>query len=236
MALPKIQSPIFNIDIPSLNKSIEFRPFLVKEEKILLMAQQSADEREIVRSIKQIINNCCLNPDINVNELTMVDLEYAFLKLRSRSVNNIVEVKYIDQEDNKNYEFKIDLEDVVITEGQKASNKIDLSNGIGIIMKHLNASIIDEMEEFEDEIDILNFFVKKSIVEIYDEETVYPVNEQTDEELQIFIDSIDVKSFDKIREFVDSAPKLSYTIKYTNSLDNEKEIVLDSLRDFFILR
>jgi len=236
MALPKIQSPIFNIDIPSLNKSIEFRPFLVKEEKILLMAQQSEDEREIVRSIKQIINNCCLNPDINVNELTMVDLEYAFLKLRSRSVNNIVEVKYIDQEDNKNYEFKIDLEDVVITEGKKVSNKIDLNNGIGIIMKHINASIIDEMEEFEDEIDILNFFVKKSIVEIYDEETVYPVNEQTDEELQIFIDSIDVKSFDKIREFVDSAPKLSYTIKYTNSLDNEKEIVLDSLRDFFILR
>lgn len=236
MALPKIQSPIFDIVIPSLNRPIEFRPFLVKEEKILLMAQQSNDEREIVRSIKQIINNCCLNPDINVNELTMVDLEYAFLKLRSRSVNNIVEVKYIDQEDNKQYEFKINLEDVVITEGQKVSNKIELPNNIGIIMKHINASIIDDMKEFEDEIDILNFFVKRSIVEIYDEETVYPVNEQTDEELQIFIDSMDVKSFDKVREFIDSAPKLSYTIKYTNSLDNEKEIVLDSLRDFFILR
>ena len=236
MALPKIQSPIFDIIIPSLNRPIEFRPFLVKEEKILLMAQQSNDEREIVRSIKQIINNCCLNPDINVNEFTMVDLEYAFLKLRSRSVNNIVEVKYIDQEDNKQYEFKIDLEDVVITEGQKVSNKIELPNNIGIIMKHINASIIDDMKEFEDEIDILNFFVKKSIVEIYDEETVYPVNEQTDEEIQIFIDSMDIKSFDKIKEFIDSAPKLSYTIKYTNSLDNEQEITLDSLRDFFMLR
>ena len=236
MALPKIQSPIFNIDIPSLNKLVEFRPFLVKEEKILLMAQQSADEREIVRSIKQIINNCCLNPDINVNDLTMVDLEYTFLKLRARSVNNIVEVKYVDQEDNKNYEFSVNLDDVVVTEDKKVSNKIQLNDGIGIIMKHLNASIIDDMKEFEDEIDILNFFVKKSIIEIYDEETVYPVNEQTDEDLQIFIDSMDVKSFDKIREFINSAPKLSYTIKYTNSLDNEKEIVLDSLRDFFILR
>ena len=236
MALPKIQSPIFNIDIPSLNKSIEFRPFLVKEEKILLMAQQSADEREIIRSIKQIINNCCLNPDINVNELTMVDLEYVFLKLRARSVNNIVEVKYIDQEDDKQYEFSINLDDVVVTEDKKVSNKIELKDGIGIIMKHLNASIVDDMKEFQDEIDILNFFVKKSIVEIYDEETVYPVNEQTDEELQIFIDSMDVNSFDKVREFIASAPKLSYTIKYTNSLDNEKEIVLDSLRDFFILR
>ena len=236
MALPKIQSPIFNIDIPSLNKSIEFRPFLVKEEKILLMAQQSADEREIIRSIKQIINNCCLNPDINVNELTMVDLEYVFLKLRARSVNNIVEVKYIDQEDDKQYEFSINLDDVVVTEDKKVSNKIELKDGIGIIMKHLNASIVDDMKEFQDEIDILNFFVKKSIVEIYDEENVYPVNEQTDEEIQIFIDSMDVKSFDKVWEFIASAPKLSYTIKYTNSLDNEKEIVLDSLRDFFILR
>ena len=100
MALPKLQTPVFDIVIPSINKAIEFRPFLVKEEKILLMARQSEDERDMVKAIIQIINNCAIS-DINIKDLTMVDIEYLFLKLRAKSVNNIVEVVYNDGEDEK---------------------------------------------------------------------------------------------------------------------------------------
>jgi len=236
MALPKIQSPIFEIEIPSFNKTYEFRPFLVKEEKILLMAQQSDSNRDILKSIKQIINNCCISEDLDIDSLTMTDIEFIFLKLRSRSVNNIIEVKYKDREDEKEYTFKIDLEEVQVTRPKAIDNNIQLGNGIGMIMKHPTASVFDEADDLEDGLDdVLNFFVKKCIVEIYDEETVYPVYEHTDEELQTFIDSIDTKSFEKVKEFIDNTPKLIYTIKYKNSLDNDREIVLDTLRDFFTL-
>jgi len=177
-----------------------------------------------------------INYYIDVNVLIMTDVEIIFLKLRSKSVNNIVDITYIDPEDNKEYNFKIDLEDVKVVKEKDISNNIRLSDDIGIIMRHPTASIIDEMGEFEDEIAILNFFIKKCIVEIYDAETVYPVSEHSDAEIQAFIDNIDVNSFDKIREYIDSAPKLNYVIKYTNSTGAEKEIMLDTLRDFFILR
>lgn len=236
MALPKIQTPVFDIVIPSLNRAIEFRPFIVKEEKILLMAQQSSDQRDIVRAIKQIITNCCLDTNISVNQFTTTDLEYVFLKLRSKSVNNIIAIEYTDEEDGKMYKFDVDLDEVHVTKPKDANNNIKINDDIGIIMCYPSAAIIDQIETFQDEVEILNFFIKKCIVEIYDEENVYPANEHTDQELQDFIDDMDVMSFDKIREYLDSAPKLNHVIKYTNSLGNEKEIVMDNLRDFFILR
>lgn len=236
MALPKIQSPVFEIEIPSFHRTYDFRPFLVKEEKILLMAQQSDSNKDILKAIKQIINNCCLSEDLNIDNLTMTDIEYIFLKLRSRSVNNIIEVKYRDREDEKEYTFKIDLEEVQVTHPESINNNIQLGNGIGMIMKHPTASVFGDADDLDDDLDdVLNFFIKKCIVEIYDEETVYPVSEHTDEELQTFIDSIDTKSFEKVKEFIDAAPKLTYTIKYKNSLGNDREIVLDTLRDFFTL-
>jgi hypothetical protein len=235
MALPKIQTPVFDIVIPSLNKPIEFRPFLVKEEKILLMARQSEDERDMVKAIIQIINNCAIG-DINIKDLTMVDIEYLFLKLRAKSVNNIVEVVYIDGEDEKEYKFEIDLDKVEVVQEKRLDNNIKFDNGYGVIMKYPSASIVDNMKQFDNEMDILDFFIRNSIVEIYDEDNVYPIAEQTEQEVKEFIDDLDIQSFEKIREYLDSAPTLNYVIKYTNSLGTDKEIILDTLRDFFILR
>jgi len=235
MALPKIQTPVFDIVIPSLNKAIEFRPFLVKEEKILLMARQSEDERDMVKAIIQIINNCAID-DINIKDLTMVDIEYLFLKLRSKSVNNIVEIVYIDGDDEKEYKFEIDLDKVEVKQEKTIDSNIKFDNGFGVIMKHPSVSIVDNMKQFDNEMEILDFFIKNSIVEIYDEETVYPIAEQTEQEVKEFIDNLYIKSFVKIREYLDSAPTVNYVVNYTNSLGTNKEIVLDTLKDFFILR
>lgn len=234
MALPKIKSPVFEIVIPSINEPVDFRPFLVKEEKILLMAQ-TGNDRDVVKAIKQIINNCCLNDDINVNNLSVVDLEYIFIKLRARSVNNIVTVNYTDTEDSKDYKFDINLDEVEVTKPKEVSNKIQVTDEVGIIMSYPNASIIDDMGEFEDEMDVLNFFISKCMTQIYDENDVYVVSEYSEEELKDFIDSLDVKTFEKIREFFDASPKLNYTIEYKNSLGNDRKITLETLRDFFIL-
>jgi hypothetical protein len=236
MALPKIQQPTFEVSIPSLNKSAPFRPFLVKEEKILLMAQQSSDDKEIVRAIKQVVNNCCLDDKIDVEKLAVFDLEYIFLKLRARSVNNVVEVLYKDDEDEKEYKLTIDLDKVEMVMPKKVDKNIKINKTTGIIMQYPSASLVDEMKEFKTEVEVLDFFIVKCISEIYDAENVYPAAEQTQEELQTFIDSLDVKTFDKIREFMDNMPRLEHKIKYKNSLEKEKTITLSTLNDFFILR
>lgn len=236
MALPKIESPIFEIVIPSTNQSVNFRPFLVKEEKILLIAQQSGNSREVAKAVKQIVNNCCVE-ELDINSLAMIDLEYIFVKLRSRSVNNIVEVTYKDNDDGKEYKFEINLEEVNVVRKEDYDNKIKINDEVGIVLRLPSAEILEKMEgvQFDEEVDVLNFFVNNCISEIYDAETVYDLKEHSQEEIQEFVDNLDVNTFEKIRKFFDSAPKLEYVIEYTNSLGQEKKIVLDDLRDFFML-
>ena len=112
MALPKIDKPLFNLRIPSQNREVQSRPFVVKEEKILLTAQQSGQSKDIMMAIKQVLQNCIVEPDFDADDLTTFDVEYMFLKLRARSVNNVIEVSYRDNEDDKVYDFKIDLDEV----------------------------------------------------------------------------------------------------------------------------
>lgn len=234
MALPTIEQPIFEMKIPSTGKDVKFRPFLVREEKILLIAQQGGSDKEVIRAIKQILSACLID-NIDVDQLATFDLEYMFLKLRARSVNNIVKLAYRDTEDDKVYDFEIDLDEIEI-EIKPVNNKIKVNDEIGILMKYPAASITDELGEYDNEVDLLLFFVRKCIDQIYDSENVYPANESTEEEMNQFIDSLDVQTFERIREFFDSIPTLSHTLKYTNSNDNERVIELNNLKDFFMWR
>ena len=236
MSLPKIQSPIFNIVIPSMGKEYPFRPFLVKEEKILLMAQQGEDDSNISKAVKQIVNNCCLDDSVDIEDLNIVDLEYVFLKLRARSVNNMVEVSYKDFEDEKIYTHKIDLDQVEIVRNKDVSNKIKVGKDLVLIMTYPRASLVNNAPKFETELELFNFMMKKCIKEVYDDENVYVMEEQEESEIQEFIDSLDIKTFNAIKEFFENAPKLEYVIEYKNSLGNDRKIVLDNLLDFFTWR
>ena len=235
MSLPKIDQPLFEVTIPSTGKKIKFRPFLVKEEKILLIAQQSDSDRDIIRAIKQVLNNCIVD-DVNVDDLATFDLEYMFLKLRAKSVNNMVKLSYRDNEDDKVYDFEIDLDEIEVKRTEGVTNKIKLNDEVGIIMQYPSASITEELGEFESEVDLLMFFIKKCIAEIYDSESVYVVKEQAEEELDQFIDSLDVATFEKIREFFEGMPRLYHELKYTNEMGNERVIELTNLKDFFMWR
>jgi hypothetical protein len=166
----------------------------------------------------------------------MFDLEYIFLKLRARSVNNVIEVFYKDAEDEKQYKLQIDLDEVEMVAPKKIDKNIKINKTSGIVMKYPSASLIDEMKKFQNEVEILNFFIIKCLDEIYDENDVYPASEQTETELQEFIDNLDVKTFDKIRNFMENMPRLEHTVKYKNSLDKEKSVTLSTLSDFFTLR
>jgi len=222
--------PTFALNIPSKNKKKTFRPFLVKEEKILLMAQQG-NEQDMIDAIKQIINNCCVE-DINVDSLATFDIEYLFLKLRGKSVDNVIELKFRDKEDDKVYDFQINLDEIEITINEDNDPKIEITNEIGMIMKYPNIASTQKMAGIDDQEDVFNKVLISCIDTIYDEESVYPASEHTDEELIEFIEQLDSKSFKKIEKFFDTLPKLSHVLEYENELGHKRRIELNTVQDF----
>lgn len=233
MPLPKIDKPLFDLKIPSTGNIVQCRPFLVKEEKILLTAQQSGEDKEIVLAIKQVLSNCIVDPGFDADRLTTYDLEYMFLKLRARSVNNVIEVSYRDGEDNKVYDFTIDLDKVEMMADKEVSNKIMINDEVGIIMNHPSVTILDQIPEGASPSELVEHLVIKCIDQVFNGEEVFPAAEETEEDLKDFISELDVNTFDKIRDFFDGLPKLYHKIEYKNSLGNDRVIELNTLRDFF---
>jgi len=233
MALPKIDKPLFSMLVPSQKREVKFRPFVVKEEKILLIAQQSGQEKDMVRAIKQILSNCVADEKFDVETLTTFDLEYMFLKLRAKSVNNIIEVSYRDIEDDKVYDFNVDLDEVEMLEQGKVDNNIKITDNVGVVMKYPSISIVENVPEDLQPAELVEYLVRSCIDVIYDEDTVYPAKDCTADELTDFIESLDIETFVKIREFFDNLPRMYYKIEYKNSLGNDRTIELTTLSDFF---
>lgn len=236
MTLPKLDKPLFELTVPSTNTLVKFRPFTVKEEKILLMAQQSGTEKDIILAIKQVLNNCAAVSTFNVDDLATFDLEYMFLKLRAKSVNNVIEVSYRDNEDDKIYDFEIDLDEVEMLTKPDVSNIIHVTDSVGIKMKYPSVTIIDDAPTNTSGAELVEYLVRKCIDSIFDEETVYPAKDYTVSDLTEWLDSLDVETFGKIREFLDNLPQMYYKIEYKNSLGNERKIELTTLSDFFTWR
>ena len=233
MPLPKIDQPLFEAIIPSNSQKITFRPFLVKEEKILLIAQSSNDDASVLKAIKQVLGNC-IQDNIDLDKLATFDIEYLFLKLRAKSVNNIAKLSYRDNEDDELYSFEIDLDAVEVKIPEAVNKKIKINDQVGMTMRWPSASITDKMGTYETEVELLTFFVRNCIDTIYDSENVYIADEYSDEDLNEFLDSLDIKTFDKIKEFFEAMPKLEHILEYKNKNGNDRKIVLNSVRDFFM--
>ncbi len=231
--LPKIDKPLVEILVPSVKKNYKFRPFTVKEEKILLMAQTERDEKNIILAIKQVINNCCQESNFDVDKLATFDLEYLFLKLRARSINNVIEVSYRDNEDDKVYDFEINLDEVEMLQNADAPNTIAVNDTVGIKMKFPSVNIIDDAPTDASAGDIVEYLIRNCVDSIYDEENVYPASDYTPQELSEWIDNLDIETFNKIRAFFDNLPQMYYKIEYENSLGNKRVIELTTLNDFF---
>lgn len=236
MSLPKIDYPIYNIKVPSLKKQFKFRPFLVKEEKLLLMAKENDNPVEILSAIKQIINNCSEDQNFEINKIALFDLEYLFLKLRAVSVDNTVTVSYKDLEDGKLYEFEINLDDVEVIFPEKLDTKIKITDKSGIIMKYPSASLYDDEEFLNLEKEQLFELIIRCIDSIYLEDEIYEAQDYKKEELKEFLENLNIKVFEQIQNFLLSVPKMEKRLQYKNSLENDREIVLNSLSDFFSWR
>lgn len=235
--LPKVSNkPLFRMKIPSQNREVVSRPFVVREEKLLLTAQQSGDDKDIILALKQILALCIQDEGFDPDSLATFDLEYMFLKLRARSVNNIIKVSYQDIDDGLVYDFTIDLDEVEMLQTKEFNNKIMLSDEVGVVMKYPSITILDEMSEELTPVETVEYLIIKCIDQVFDLENVYPSSEYTDAELKEFIDDLDSESFDKIKGFFDSLPELYHKLEYTNANGDKKTIELTTLNDFFIWR
>lgn len=234
MALPKLSHPTFELEIPSTKQKIRYRPFLVKEEKILLIAQSSEDPKEIIYAVKQVLQNCCLD-ELDIDQLTTFDIEYFFVKLRSKSVNNIVNLRYKDLEDEKIYEFEVDLDTIEIEHNPDHQKTINVSKNTILNLKYPKMNMINSLEKIENETDLVFEILRNCLDTIVHESQVIQVSNYSREEIDEFILSMDVSSFNKVQEFFNTMPKLKHEIVYSNSLGNQRKIVLQSLNDFFQL-
>ena len=230
MALPKLESPKYEVVIPSTKKLHEIRPFLVKEEKILMIAQESNNTAQIVKAMKEIISACSFNK-IKVNELTSYDVEYLFLQLRAISVGETTDVKFKCSECGHENEVTINLKEIEVKYPEKEiSNKIQLSDTIGIVLKPLSLSDMSKIKEDSDIVDSIAIVIDS----IYDDDNVYDAKESSKKELYEFVESLNHTQIEKIQEYLTNQPKLSCEVKFACSeCGHENTITLEGIQSFF---
>ena len=233
MSLPQLVSPEFTTEIPSTKQKIKFRPFLVKEEKILLMASEGNDPAEMQRAVKSILSNCILTK-IDVSNLATFDLEYLFLKLRGKSVGEEIELlmKHSSISECKHQTtVKMNLDDIKIV-GKVSDGKIMLDDKIGVKLKYPTFDEVAKMSENQSNTEIIYKTMAMLIEYVYTEEEVY--NDFTDEEMEEWITKLNQKQFAKITDFLADMPKLSQKVEWTCSKCEEKDtVVLEGLQAFF---
>jgi hypothetical protein len=226
---------MFDFVVPSTNKKEAFRPFLVKEEKILLMAKTSEEPNDMLKAVKQVVNNCALSKSFDVDRLAIFDIEYLFMQLRAVSVNNIVKVSYRDNEDGEVYDFMIDLKNVTVKFPEKVERVINVTDKVGIQMRYPPASIFDDRDFFTTGDDAFYELVLRCLDKIYDGEDIFNPADYSKEEVEQFLDECGIEAFEKIQTFMTSVPKLYHRLEYKNKNGNDRVIELTSLTDFFTL-
>lgn len=232
--LPKIEYPIFTFILPSTKKTIEYRPFTVKEEKLLLIAGESEDISDQIRAMRQVVNNCCLNLETDIGLLPQFDLEFAFLKIRSKSVSNEVELKYKDKVSGKVYSFIVDLDEIEITEHPGHSNIIQLTEDVGVIMKYPTLEMLTTFSNKDiTKTENLLEYLEGCIESIFDSNQVYDVSIYSKEELMSWLESIPRSGLVKVVEFFETMPELKHDLVYTDVEGIERTIALRGIDDFF---
>jgi hypothetical protein len=230
MALPKIKHPTYKATIPSTKKEVTLRPFTVQEEKILLMAKSSEKTADIVSAVKQIIQNCIME-SIDVDKLATFDIEYLFIRLRAKSIGEIVELEYNDPETKENIKFKLNLDDIEVKFHAGHSNKIKVFEDVGIVMRYPTLEELKQIEDGADEDKTVTSVLKRCIDKIYDKDSVY--SDYTEQELEEFINSLPLDSMNSIKEFFDTMPSVEHTVKLKNKAGESKEILLKGINSFF---
>ena len=236
MALPKVTAPTYELELPSSGKKVKYRPFLVKEEKILLIAMDSKDDKQITQAVIDTLGACIITRGIKPSSLPSFDLEYIFLKIRAASVGEVVTLNVTCLDDNKTQvSHDLNLSDVEVFKPEGHDPKVMITDKVGVIMKYpsiehfINTGLADK----GDAIDGLDFIVS-CVDQIFDGEEVTEAKECTKKELANFVESMTQEQFDKLSKFFETMPKLQHTFKVKNpKTKKESEYTISGLQSFF---
>ncbi len=238
MPLPKIATPTYELVLPSSNKKIKFRPFLVKEEKILIIAMESQDTTQIANAVKDVISHCILSRGIKVEKLSTFDIEYLFLNIRGKSVGEDIEVMVTCPDDGKTQvptSINIDSIKVITSDDHEKDIKLDEQYTLRMKYPSLNEFIKNNFASATDmNVDDTFDLIASCIDQVYSEEESWTSADCTKKELKQFLEQLDSKQFKAIEKFFETMPKLSHTVKVINpNTKVESEIVLEGLQNFF---
>ena len=238
MPLPKIATPTYELELPSTGETIQYRPFLVKEEKILVIALESEDNRQITNAIKGVIKNCIKTKGIKVEQLPTFDIEYLFLNIRGKSVGEEIEVNIICPDDEETeVPVKINIDDIQVQRNDEHTNKIKIGDDLMMVMKYPSLDqFIKNNFDFDDKNAMDQSFelIGSCVESICSEEEVWAAADCTKKELNEFLESMNSSQFKGIEKFFETMPKLSHTISVTNPNTKVKsDVVLEGLASFF---
>ena len=238
MPLPKIATPTYELELPSTGQTIQYRPFLVKEEKLLVLALEGEDVKEITTAIKNVIKSCIQTKGIKVDTLPTFDIEYLFLNIRGKSVGEEIEIKLLCPDDNETYvPVKIPIDEIGVLKNDKHTNKIKLDNSLMMEMKYPSlAEFIKNNFDFGDNATMEQSFdlIASCVDKIYNEEEVWAAADCTKKEINSFLEQMNSAQFKEIETFFETMPKLSHTVKVKNPKTKvESDIVLEGLSSFF---
>jgi hypothetical protein len=243
--LPKIDVPVFSINLISTGKEVKFRPFTVKEEKLFLMANESSDLKTVVDTTKQVLNNCIIS-EVDVDKLPVFDIEYLFLNIRARSVSEIINLNYKCNNDIKNekdegthkcgHTVKIDVNilDIKPKTDAKQETKIQITDKVGMVMKYPNFDTLKKYENVN-QADVIMKLTANCIEYIYDDDQIYYAKDTTEDELIDFIEGMQSKDLEKIKNFFDNMPKISKDLDFKcGKCGHEEKIIVEGLESFFV--
>jgi hypothetical protein len=238
MTLPKLSTPTYELVVPSTNKKIKYRPFLVKEEKILLLAMETEDENQMANAVKTILSNCIQTPRFKVDSLALFDIEYIFLNIRGKSVGETVDLTITCPDDNETtVDVQIDLDEIVVDKSKDHSNIIKMNDDVSVVMKYpsMDLFIKNNMSDgTSSDVDDVFEIASMCIDQIVDGEEVYEASNSSKKEINEFLEGMDTKQFLKVQNFFETMPKLSHTVSVTNpNTKVTSEVVIEGLASFF---
>jgi hypothetical protein len=237
MPLPKSNTPVYELELPSIEKKIKYRPFLVKEEKVLIMALESQDMKQITTAVKNVLAACILTRGIKVENLSTFDIEYLFLNVRAKSVGELIDVIVTCPDDNQTeVEVQINIDDITITNQEGHDRDIQLDDQLTLRMKYpsLNEFVKTNFNGEDINVDQGFDIIANCIDQIYSEEESWNTSDCTKKELDEFIGNLTSAQFSKVEKFFASMPKLTHTLKVENpNTKVESEVVLEGLASFF---
>tara|TARA_E500000331_G_scaffold253245_1_gene243687 strand:- start:923 stop:1636 length:714 start_codon:yes stop_codon:yes gene_type:complete len=236
MALPKLGYPTYELELPSTGKTVKYRPFLVKEEKVLLLALESQDEKQVTNAVKDLLKNCVISR-IKVDQLPSFDLEFLFLKIRAASIGEEITLTVTCLDDNETkVDAKININEIEVLKPEGHDPKIMFDDTTGIVMKYPSMRQFIEREFLQKDMktEEVYDFIADSIDQIFDEDEVYDSSTTTKKEFRTFVDSMTTKQFEKVQKFYETSPKLSHKFTVINpNTGKDSEYTIEGLQSFF---